>query len=199
MLQVFTEVYIAHVVSSVGYKMVGPDAEVAAAEVATRDLKELWDKLGGVDESRGVELALIVRRGDVCSELEELIHNELIDLVVVGTRGRTGVSKVMLGSVAEEIFRKVSCPVLTEGQTRHEIGRSGKWEPKRSFSLRPTLEMLLLRPCLSQYRLQTAVDRNSSCFMLTTPLLPTDPTPIFGQSFDRVEEEILTASSDSPS
>src|SRR5437016_9935940 len=95
--------------------MVGPDAEVAAAEVAARDLKQLWGKLGAADESRGIELALIVRRGDVCEELEELVEKELIDLVVVGTRGRTGVSKVMLGSVAEEIFRKVSCPVLTVG------------------------------------------------------------------------------------
>jgi nucleotide-binding universal stress UspA family protein len=35
--------------------------------------------------------------------------------VVIGTRGRTGLGKLLLGSVAEEIFRTVSCPVLTVG------------------------------------------------------------------------------------
>lgn len=38
--------YTVHVVSSIGYKKVGPDAEVTAAEVAARDLRELWGQLG---------------------------------------------------------------------------------------------------------------------------------------------------------
>jgi len=36
-----------------------------------------------------------------------------VDLVVVGTHGRTGIRKLLLGSVAEEIFRLAPCPVLT--------------------------------------------------------------------------------------
>ena len=36
-------------------------------------------------------------------------------LVVVGTHGRPGISKVLMGSVAERIFRQASCPVLTVG------------------------------------------------------------------------------------
>jgi nucleotide-binding universal stress UspA family protein len=47
--------------------------------------------------------------------LLSLIQRERIDLVVVGTRGRTGLHKIVLGSVAEEIFREASCPVLTVG------------------------------------------------------------------------------------
>jgi nucleotide-binding universal stress UspA family protein len=174
--------------------MVGPDAEVAAAEVAARDLKELWGKLGGADESRGVELVLIVRRGDVCSELEGLIHNELIDLVVVGTRGRTGVSKVVLGSVAEEIFRKVSCPVLT-------VGPNSAWDwPQREVGAE---KVILFATDFGDAALQalpfavSIADRSRSRLILLhvdTPLLQTDPTPIFGQSLDRVEEEIRGAS-----
>lgn len=117
--------HVVHVVSSVGYRMVGADAEVHAAELAARELKELWGRLAGDDLSSTVELALIVRRGDVCAQLEDLIQKEDIDLVVVGTRGRTGLSKVVLGSVAEEIFRKASCPVLT-------VGPSSAWDwPER--------------------------------------------------------------------
>jgi nucleotide-binding universal stress UspA family protein len=106
--------YIVHVVSSIGYKLAGPGAEVLAVEYAARDLKELWGKLGN-DQSSRVELSLIVREGEVSAQLVNLIQEEHVDLIVVGTHGRTGVSKVAFGSVAEDVFRKASCPVLTVG------------------------------------------------------------------------------------
>lgn len=125
--------YVVHVVSSVGYRMVGANAEVQAAELAARELKELWGKLAGDDQSSRVELALIVRRGEVCAQLEDLIRKEHIDLVVVGTHGRAGLSKVVLGSVAEEVFRKVSCPVLT-------VGPSSAWDwPEKEVGAEKTI------------------------------------------------------------
>jgi nucleotide-binding universal stress UspA family protein len=38
-----------------------------------------------------------------------------VDLIVLGTHGRSGVSKLLIGSVAERIFRQSTCPVLTVG------------------------------------------------------------------------------------
>jgi nucleotide-binding universal stress UspA family protein len=38
-----------------------------------------------------------------------------IDLIVVGTHGRTGALKLVMGSIAEKIFRQAPCPVLTVG------------------------------------------------------------------------------------
>jgi nucleotide-binding universal stress UspA family protein len=63
----------------------------------------------------GVQHELIVKSGDVWTVLSDLIEERGIDLVVVGTRGRTGVWKLLLGSVAEKIFRQAPCPVLTVG------------------------------------------------------------------------------------
>jgi len=56
-----------------------------------------------------------VCRGDVWSELSAIVRDESIDLIVLGTHGRTGVSKAVFGSVAEKIFRHAPCPVLTVG------------------------------------------------------------------------------------
>jgi len=56
-----------------------------------------------------------MRTGDVWTELSEMICAREIDLIVIGTHGRTGVGKVLVGSVAEKIFRHASCPVLTIG------------------------------------------------------------------------------------
>ena len=56
-----------------------------------------------------------IRRGDTWAELSKVVCEEHIDMIVVGTHGRTGVSKALLGSVAEKIFRHAQCPVLTIG------------------------------------------------------------------------------------
>jgi len=53
--------------------------------------------------------------GDVWAELSAIVRDESIDLIVLGTHGRTGVSKAVFGSVAEKIFRHAPCPVLTVG------------------------------------------------------------------------------------
>jgi nucleotide-binding universal stress UspA family protein len=63
----------------------------------------------------GIRTTALIEEGDIQSQLPETIKKNNTDLVVIGTRGRTGLGKVPMGSVAEEIFRTVSCPVLTVG------------------------------------------------------------------------------------
>lgn len=58
---------------------------------------------------------VLIEEGDIQARLEKIIEHKSIDLLVIGTRGRTGVEKLLMGSVAEEIFRTVTCPVLTVG------------------------------------------------------------------------------------
>lgn len=54
-----------------------------------------------------------VRTGPPAATIVEFAKEELADLIVMGTRGRTGLSHVLLGSVAEEVVRRAPCPVLT--------------------------------------------------------------------------------------
>jgi nucleotide-binding universal stress UspA family protein len=56
-----------------------------------------------------------VRHGPVWKNLAEIVEANRIDLLVVGTRGRGGFGKLLLGSVAEAILRHAFCPVLTVG------------------------------------------------------------------------------------
>jgi len=52
---------------------------------------------------------------DMPDVLFRLIHDSQIDLLVIGTRGRSGLPKLLLGSFAQGIFREASIPVLTVG------------------------------------------------------------------------------------
>lgn len=64
---------------------------------------------------RDVQHETIIRKGEIWNELSTITAEKGIDLIVVGTHGRTGMSKVLMGSVAERIFRQAPCPVLTVG------------------------------------------------------------------------------------
>jgi nucleotide-binding universal stress UspA family protein len=68
-----------------------------------------------LDTFAGIRTRALIEEGSIQSCLDAAIEKNHTDLVVIGTRGRTGLGKLLLGSVAEEIFRTVSCPVLTVG------------------------------------------------------------------------------------
>jgi nucleotide-binding universal stress UspA family protein len=58
---------------------------------------------------------LLLERGDAWEVLASEIQGEKIDLLILGTRGRGGLKKLALGSVAEQVLHLASCPVLTIG------------------------------------------------------------------------------------
>lgn len=66
--------------------------------------------------SAGVRPAeILLERGYVWDVISNIIESNKIDLVVTGTHGRQGLKKLVLGSEAEKIYRKATCPVLTVG------------------------------------------------------------------------------------
>lgn len=85
-------------------------ADAAAAEAREqRHREELQSTFAGIPTQ------VLIEEGEIQATLCAEIENNKIDLVVVGTRGRTGLGKFLLGSVAEEILRTITCPVLTVG------------------------------------------------------------------------------------
>jgi len=75
----------------------------------------------------GFRADTVIKEGDVVPAVEEAINRHHVDLLVMGTRGRTGFGKLLLGSIAEEVFRNVTCPVLTVGPHASERGRYGEF------------------------------------------------------------------------
>ena len=107
--------YLAHVVSSVGFMMAGAEALELASSATRREVAELERKLAERGELAGLSHEFIVREGDVREELEAIIREKQAELVVIGTHGRQGIEKLVLGSVAEQIFREADGLVVTVG------------------------------------------------------------------------------------
>ncbi len=81
----------------------------------TEEVREqLWAQLDAVeagDDDVVLERDLV--EGDPAAEILRLAKEIDSDLIVMGCHGRTGLSRLLMGSVAEEVVRKGSCPVLT--------------------------------------------------------------------------------------
>ena len=109
------KLYVMHAVSSLGLTMAGPEAITQAATAALRDATLIERELVSSGALRNMHHKVIVRQGDVWTELQKEICQDGIDLLVIGTHGRTGFKRLVLGSVAEQIFRNALCRVLTVG------------------------------------------------------------------------------------
>lgn len=62
-----------------------------------------------------IACAMVARSGDIRKVVPELVRERNIDLLVIGTYGRTGKGGRKLGSIAEMLLRSLPCPVLTVG------------------------------------------------------------------------------------
>jgi nucleotide-binding universal stress UspA family protein len=69
--------------------------------------------------------AIIERDIGVWPVLTKLLQEREVDLIVLGTHGRTGLKKAVFGSTAEEVFRRTSVPVLTIGPEVRKGGHNG--------------------------------------------------------------------------
>lgn len=85
----------------------GIEAQEEAAEI---NMKRAEAQLVGVPHEMVVERSI-----GIWPSLEQAVKDYKADLVVLGTHGRTGAQKLLLGSVAEEVFRRSRVPVLTIG------------------------------------------------------------------------------------
>jgi len=108
-----SKVFGAHVAPAEDYLFAAPEAWAAKIN-QSEDLKQESTAILE-DQLRGVPHEVLFEIGDVWKVLSSFIEKHEIDLLVVGTHGRTGTRKLLMGSVAEKIFRQATCPVLSVG------------------------------------------------------------------------------------
>src|SRR5438045_1652060 len=106
------KVIIAHAVP--------PEAVMMPMEAIPLDLNFEWvnaeRKMGAFVRNRPLAATkhdTVLQQGELWDVVSHLIERHEIDLVVLGTHGRQGLKKLVMGSAAEEIFRRAPVPVLT--------------------------------------------------------------------------------------
>jgi len=62
--------------------------------------------------------------GDPAGEVVRIAEEEQAEMIVMGTHGRTGLTRLLMGSVAEAIVRRAPCPVLIYRETAEKLAAS---------------------------------------------------------------------------
>jgi nucleotide-binding universal stress UspA family protein len=115
-----SELYIAHVIPP---ELMGfapqEETETKIQQAHALAEKEL-ELLLNTARQKGISCHPLIGEGAIWDVLQDMIHQNGIELIIVGTHGRRGLRKLLLGSVAEEVFRMAPCPVLTVGPKTRE-------------------------------------------------------------------------------
>jgi len=184
------KVIVAHVVPFTpveGLATVPPAVDLDLEEQEVKQEFEMCDEAGRFE---GVRHKFIVERGYPPAIVPDLIAMEDVDLVVLGTHGRKGLSKLFVGSVAERIFRKAKCPVLTVGPGSTAISGSG-WKPARillatDFSV-GSLHAL-------PYAVTLAEDNGADLILFhAVPLVPWEQQSELGTYYQKRLEHLLSS------
>ncbi|HTE53747.1 MAG TPA: universal stress protein [Kofleriaceae bacterium] len=105
-----------HVYQPVSYAL--PEGYVLPSASLLADLevklgKSLDEAKAELDATPGLRVDTSLVQGVPFAEIVRFAREGAYDLIVIGTHGRTGLRHALLGSVAEKVVRKASCPVLT--------------------------------------------------------------------------------------
>jgi len=92
----------------------GGELFYGVGEVNTEALEGMLEKVVPADPSVPVVRRLVM--GDPATEIPRVAKEENVDLIVMGTHGRTGLLRLLMGSVAELVVRRAHCAVLTVRQ-----------------------------------------------------------------------------------
>jgi nucleotide-binding universal stress UspA family protein len=89
----------------------GGEMYVGDEEGHLEELKKALVAVVPTDPSIRFEHKLL--EGDPATTIVQTAEDENADFIVIGTHGRTGLTRLLMGSVAEAVVRRAKCPVLT--------------------------------------------------------------------------------------
>lgn len=110
-----SRVFLCHVVTPSQLVIAAPEATPYLYEAECRNSEEQLAAIASLPELKGLRTEPLMCTGLLEDELTDVIKQKHIDLIVLGTHGRTGLRRLVLGSAAEQVCRMSDCPVLTIG------------------------------------------------------------------------------------
>lgn len=109
------KVTLLHVVVPIIEPGIGFTFPISMKSINDELLAEAWNKMNALVEryaatSPGCQG--VVLDGDTVDAIVNYVRDNLGDLLIIGTHGYRGIHKIMLGSVADRVLKRVSCPIL---------------------------------------------------------------------------------------
>ena len=114
-----SEVVLAHILVApivYGDPSGAADSTLQLFEQGRKWVEDELEKWASPARAEGTTVRTVVRTGSANEEIVNLATAERAELIIMGTHGRTGLNRLLLGSVADRVIRFSPCPVLTVRQ-----------------------------------------------------------------------------------
>src|SRR5262249_13389585 len=110
-----SRLHLFHCIDPTPYSFADPGEVQIARDDAQSELERLVSDHGRQGRANNFAGRVVVEAGSLPAILFRAMGDLELDLIVVGTHGRTGWRKLVMGSVAEAVLSQASCPVLSVG------------------------------------------------------------------------------------
>ena len=124
-------ILIAHSLPLEPHRQVTTDCVPSEDNRVWQDARHQLESVAHDPSFAKIPAKVLLGHGDLADTIPAMIEDNSVDLVVLGTHGRRGVTKLMLGSGAEKIYRTSPCPVFTVGP---RVREPADWNYAVSFA-----------------------------------------------------------------
>lgn len=105
--------------------------EIEDPEARRREAEEYLAPIAASLQAKGVRVRTMVRRGEPAAEILAGARAAEADLIAMTTHGRTGIGRLLFGSVAEAVLRHADVPVFLLRQTEAQVAAAAAKEARR--------------------------------------------------------------------
>jgi nucleotide-binding universal stress UspA family protein len=107
------KIFAGYVVDTAAFASIPMDAGWEMMyELLEKEASEATDSVGKMAETEGLDFETVILEGHPSHEIIEFAENNNMDLIIMGTLGKSGLDRFLLGSVAEKVLRNSKVPVL---------------------------------------------------------------------------------------
>ena len=134
---------LAHIlVEPVAYgdPSIAADTTIELFEQGRKWVEDEIEKWASGARAAGITVRTIVRTGLAQEEIVNLATDERAELIIIGTHGRTGLNRLLLGSIADRVIRFAPCPGLDCSHPARRIGSFPRGRQGRTTGLRCVAE-----------------------------------------------------------
>jgi nucleotide-binding universal stress UspA family protein len=118
------KVFVLHVVNEKIFTESNMPRVVSIEELEremTEEARKRLKTLVPAEEAEGLDWETVIRQGEPFIEIIRFAKDQDVDLIVIGTHGRSGFEHIIFGSTAEKVVRKAPCPVLSVRPEQREF------------------------------------------------------------------------------
>ena len=115
------KLFLAHIATDVNSSFVHSEIAIDRVTIQREYLTNAQKTLEDMAKKIAIENEIVVGKGDPADEICRLALREDIDLVITATHGKSGIKRLLIGSVTEKLMKTVHCPILVLRSQEHKF------------------------------------------------------------------------------